>query len=228
MSNGNNNSSSNGSSHHGYDGSGHIHHQHHQESTSRGHQSDENDDDDDDETMMMNGTGVPQERVQEQEGEQVGRVVEEDEAPCTTTANGGSSGSGTLVPYMYHSCLCILLDEQLLQIYTPDGKSFRVPLPCRMRRMWTLNGKLLILERNIHYGNNNSNNNNSPSPTTGATQRGTDFSSNPQSNNNNHYGYGQQQQHPILFSLIHPLEELKPVAVLTDALMRDSPTCSQS
>lgn len=88
--------------------------------------------------------------------------------------------------------LCILSDPEKITAHSNSGPSFEVALPFRASKIHALSFGILIEREDRQEGTNDSNN-------------GT-----------------QNQQHPVLFSLIHPLEEIKPIAICTNEFLMDS------
>ena len=105
-------------------------------------------------------------------------------------------------------CICVLQREDCIKVYSPDGAEFEVALPCRAAKMWALPQGLLI-------------------------ERSTKLSEALDLSRSTLYGVNEQQrmdfEHdvglatlleesridptgPMYFSLLHPLEELKPVS----------------
>jgi len=112
-------------------------------------------------------------------------------SPSSTTTSTSSTSTSTGLS------LCVLRDAELVVVYAPDGRTYDVALPCHAARIWPLTEGLLIQRPPNAEASASSLGPSSP--------RWADL----------HRGEGEGET-PSLFSLMHPLDELKPVALDRD------------
>jgi len=124
-------------------------------------------------------------------GNPIGLFGDGMEASATgaSNANSGGRGDGGMQD---DRCLCVLQGLECVKIYAPDGAEFEVALPCKALRMWALPRGILI-ERAVP-DNEETGGSKTRLP---QRRRKKDAVS---------------DQTPMFFTLLHPLEELKPVS----------------
>eukprot|EP00516_Mucochytrium_quahogii_P003269 CAMPEP_0203751382 /NCGR_PEP_ID=MMETSP0098-20131031/5463_1 /ASSEMBLY_ACC=CAM_ASM_000208 /TAXON_ID=96639 /ORGANISM=" , Strain NY0313808BC1" /LENGTH=2329 /DNA_ID=CAMNT_0050641079 /DNA_START=277 /DNA_END=7263 /DNA_ORIENTATION=+ len=107
-------------------------------------------------------------------------------------------------------CLCVLQGLECVKIYAPDGAEFEVALPCKAARMWALPRGILI-ERAVAPPSISGDSNENEMMTDLERESPKKYNQNRRSS-----GEGTPTQQdaptPMFFSLLHPLEELKPVS----------------
>ena len=158
---------------------------------------------DTDEILYTKGNRVVLETCAESQGASVNReslviksfehTLEATQALLCSLSGDDNMASG--------KCICVLQREDCIKVYSPDGAEFEVALPCRASRMWALPQGLLI-ER----------------ATSGASDA-LDASRRAGMEYEDNAGLATMleesridQSGPVYFSLLHPLEELKPVS----------------
>lgn len=135
--------------------------------------------------------------------------------PIGTTTGASSTSNDIPTPPSGSSgnilSLCVLRDAELVVVYAPDGKTYDVALPCHAAHIWPLQEGLLIQRP--------------PNTEASASNLGPSSPRWADLHHRTAVAVEGDGQTPSLFSLMHPLDELKPVAMGRDRDVRMSGEC---